>query len=100
MIDLNTETLVTFTQLARRLPHRRNGRPTHVSTIHRWRLNGLKGVRLAAAKHGAIWVTSIEAYQRFVAALTLAASPATTAPTDLLSLRSECPDRILDKLGL
>lgn len=45
MIDVNAETIVTFTQLARRLPHRRNGRPTHVSTIHRWRAAGIQGVQ-------------------------------------------------------
>ncbi len=70
MIDVNTETIVTFSQLARRLPYRRNSRPTHVSTIHRWRANGVRGVHLDAVRLGGTWATSLEAYARFCAELT------------------------------
>jgi Protein of unknown function (DUF1580) len=69
-IDLIHENVVSFTELARRLPRRRQGSPTHVSTLHRWRLNGLKGVRLQAIRLGGAWATSMEAYQRFCDALT------------------------------
>ena len=36
VIDVNTERLITLSQLARRLPQKRRDRPVHVSTIHRW----------------------------------------------------------------
>lgn len=70
MIDINSETIVTFSQLARRLPRRRKSRPTHVSTVHRWRQRGVGGIRLEAVRLGGMWVTSLEAYARFCEALT------------------------------
>ena len=98
-IDLANEQVVTFTELARRLPRRRGGRPTHVSTIHRWRQRGLSGVRLAAARCGAIWVTTWQAYQRFVDALTAVAStdPGAGATPPAADERTE---RALDDLGI
>lgn len=98
MIDVNTEALVTFSQLARRLPHRRNGRPTHVSTIHRWRASGLHGVRLDAVRVGGSWLTSLEAYSRFCASLTVVAGGESAAPTPVAG-RSRVDD-ILDSMGL
>jgi hypothetical protein len=97
MIDVNTETLVTFSQLAGRHPHRRNGRPTHVSTIHRWRLVGIRGVRLEAIRSGGAWVSSLEAYARFCAALTVQAGEADPigVPAPLRPV-----DDALDALGL
>ena len=70
IIDVNAEHIVTFSQLARRLPRRRRDRPASVSTIHRWRSLGVRGVRLEAVRVGGAWVTSLEAYQRFCDALT------------------------------
>lgn len=99
-IDLVKEQVVTFAELARRLPRRRGGRPTHVSTLHRWRQNGLNGVRLSALRCGAIWVTTVEAYQRFVDDLTRAASPTPFAPAAARHASSDQVDRALDKLGL
>jgi hypothetical protein len=70
VIDVNSETIILFSELARRLPRRRKSRPTHVSTIHRWRQRGVDGVRLEAVRLGGTWVTSLEAYARFCDALT------------------------------
>ena len=97
MIDVNDESLVTFAQLARRLPHRRNGRPTHVSTIHRWRAAGVNGVRLDAVRMGGAWVTSLEAYSRFCAALT-AKADAGAVPT--LRPAHERVGGRLDEIGI
>ncbi len=97
MIDVNAETIVTFTQLARRLPHRRNGRPTHVSTIHRWRAAGVRGVQLDAVRLGGTWATSLEAYAQFCAALTRAAGGSSATPT---STPSRQVDALLDAAGL
>src|SRR5262245_18223544 len=70
LIDVSSEEIVTFSQLARRLPRRRNDRPVHVSTIHRWRIHGVKGARLECVKIGGGWCTSMEAFQRWVDQLT------------------------------
>ena len=57
-IDLRKEQPVPFTELAR-------SRAKHVSTVHRWRKPGLRGVCLEAIRIGGAWHTSHEAFQRF-----------------------------------
>jgi len=83
-IDVAREQLLTFADLARRLPRRRRGRPVHTSTIHRWRSPGIRSVRLEAVRIGGAWHTSWEAFTRFCEALTAlepdAELPATETP--------------------
>ncbi len=69
MIDMDRETLMPLAAAARRLP----GRP-HVSTMHRWRQRGIRGVQLEAVLVGGVWHTSREALRRFIAATTAAAT--------------------------
>ena len=69
-IDLQTETVFTFAEAAKRLPRRRQGRPVHVATIHRWAKAGVRGVRLESLRLGGGLVTSAEALQRFAERLT------------------------------
>lgn len=78
-IDLSQETLLTFPQAAATLP----GRP-HVSTLHRWRLRGVRGVKLETCLIGGRRYTSQEALERFSAATTAAANgeaPKVRTPT-------------------
>ena len=69
------ESILTLPQLAARIPgSRRNGR-INTSTLTRWIQRGARRwdgvlVRLEAAKSGSAWLTSWEAYTRFVDALT------------------------------
>ena len=60
MIELKSETLLTFQQAADSLPHK-----PHLSTLHRWRLRGCRGVKLETLLVGGIRFTSSEALQRF-----------------------------------
>jgi hypothetical protein len=99
-IDLANEEAVTFPELARRIGRRRANRPTHVSTIHRWRLAGLNGVRLQAKKQGGIWCTTIQAYQRFVDALTRSASSGDNGQSITTRPSAEQANQALDRLGL
>lgn len=62
------ETLLTLTQAAATLPNK-----PHASTIHRWRLNGVRGIRLETIMVGGRRYTSREALERFSARLTAAA---------------------------
>src|SRR4051794_16292033 len=71
MISVGTEQLLTLAQLAKRPPRRRNGRPVHPSTMHRWRHPGIRGIRLECIKVGGAWHTSVEAFQRFCDRLSL-----------------------------
>jgi hypothetical protein len=61
MVDLLNENVLTLSQAARTLP----GGSIHISTIHRWRLRGVRGIRLETAMRGGKRVTSHEALQRF-----------------------------------
>src|SRR5262245_1365187 len=105
MIDLNTERLVTLSQLARRLPPRRNDRPVHPSTVHRWRMHGVRGVRLECIRVGSAWCTSLESFGRWVQQLTAletpsqpATSPSLPSPHSAEEMRKV--DDALDQAGI
>jgi hypothetical protein len=68
MIDIEHETLVSLNEATRILP----GNP-HVSTLHRWRLRGVKNTKLETVLAGGRRFTSREALDRFIAATTAAA---------------------------
>lgn len=68
MIDLMSESLLTFSQATKYLP----GNP-HISTIHRWRLRGVRGHKLESILVGGRRFTSRQALERFAAKTTAAA---------------------------
>ena len=82
MIDSRREQLLTLSTAARDVPNRRSERGINVSTVWRWSLRGIRGVRLETLLIGGIRYTSREALQRFFAASTAAAdnSPSGTTP--------------------
>lgn len=96
-IEFKNERLITFKQLIQSLPTR-NGRPVHISTIHRWRSRGSKSVRLEAIRVGGSWMTSHEAFQRFCDHLTsLATEP--VPPTRVHRSAHRLADEELQKDG-
>jgi hypothetical protein len=70
MIDIATEKLITLAAAARLRPPSRGDRPTHPSTVARWALRGLRGVKLEVIRIGGQLYTSVEALQRFADRLT------------------------------
>ncbi len=68
-IDLSEEVPITLREAARTLP----GGAVHVSTVHRWRLKGCRGVRLETFLRGGVRHTTREAIERFFATTTAAA---------------------------
>jgi len=48
--------------------HRATGRRTHVTTCHRWRLRGVRGVRLPTVLVGGRRLTSVGAVLRWIEA--------------------------------
>ena len=64
MIDVNSETLLTVRQVARRIPGQR-GKPINISAIYRWIQRGVDGRRLEAVRIGGRFYTSVEALERF-----------------------------------
>jgi hypothetical protein len=68
-IDPLSHDTLSLSQAARRLPRLRAGRPVHPSTLWRWALTGLRGVRLETTMVGGVRVTSAAALRRFFAAV-------------------------------
>lgn len=69
MINLQTETLLTFSQATKYLP-RHGGKKVSPSTVYRWASDGYHGVKLEWLKLPGAKVTTVEAIERFAAALT------------------------------
>jgi hypothetical protein len=67
-LDMMKEEIVAFRKAAVFVPSR-----PHVSTLHRWRQRGIRGVRLDAVLVGGVWYTSREAIRRFIECATAAA---------------------------
>lgn len=75
MIDIHKETLVTLSEAAALLPDR-----PHVSTLHRWRMNGVHGVKLETVWIGRKCYTSHEKLSLFIQASSAAADGAGITP--------------------
>ncbi|MBA4106830.1 MAG: hypothetical protein C0485_13840 [Pirellula sp.] len=75
-IHLDSESLLTLQAAARWLP----GRP-HISTLHRWRMRGVRGVKLETCLIGGTRYTSKEALQDFVDAIDVHESPIIASQT-------------------
>jgi hypothetical protein len=74
VVDLDRDTLLTFPQAAARLP----GRP-NLATLHRWRLHGCRGIKLACVKVGGRRYVTARALDEFIAALSAGSSAPTPA---------------------
>jgi hypothetical protein len=99
MVALLSESLLTLTEASKRLPTR-----PHAATIWRWYTHGLRGRRLETAIVGGRRVTSVEALERFVAALTterdgLPVSPP-TATRRQRRAAIDAANRTLDAAGI
>jgi hypothetical protein len=103
MIDVAAETILTLAEAAERLPRRRHGRPTHVSTLYRWTVSGCRGVVLEHTQIGATRATSLEALQRFFDRLTsrpgTRSAPTLSRPPIQRQRRSEAAARELERIG-
>ena len=72
MIDIQSETLLRL----RKVPdwaEKNLGQRVHISTVHRWRLRGVRGVKLETVLIGGSRCTSEEALYRLFAESTAAA---------------------------
>lgn len=97
MIQISTEQLITLAQAARLRPGSRRGRPTHPSTVYRWAVRGIRGVRLEIIRIGGMTYTSVEALQRFADRLTVGGDRSLAPPVAAVP---ESVERRLDSLDL
>lgn len=93
MIDIESEQLIPFRDAPKHIP----GRP-HAATCHRWRLVGVRGVKLETIKVGSKRFTSKEAIRRFSEQTTAAADG--VAPTPSPSQTRKHRDREVAALKL
>jgi hypothetical protein len=63
------ENLLSLSDAAKSLPRR-----PHISTLHRWRLRGVRGIKLETVLVGGARLTSQQALQRFCDRVTAAAN--------------------------
>jgi hypothetical protein len=93
---MKPDELLTFAEAARELPNR-----PHISTLHRWRLKGVRGVRLSTQLIGGRRYVSRHALVEFCAA-TIAAGNA-GVPQQPISRQREAAilraEEDLDELG-
>ncbi len=93
MIDIVTEDLLPINKVPAELPNRPS-----VSTIWRWHLRGIAGVKLEATKVGGRKYTSREALARFFAATNAPEAGHHHVVVD--SRRHEAAERELDEEGI
>ena len=91
-IDLDTDTLVPIATLVERRLKRRISPPT----LWRWRMKGVRGVRLEAIYVAGVWHSTEEALTTFLRDSTAAAMP----PADLPTERDAAKSRRLQEAGL
>ena len=93
MIDIKNETMRPLSDACKEI----EGRP-HVSTLHRWRLRGVRGQKLETVLIGGRRFTSLEALDRFIRATTAAADDKRVVPS--ATARSANVDRELARFNL
>lgn len=109
-IDIRNEQTFSFAQATKLniWPYRRNGKRPNSSTLWRWALHGIRGIRLETVMAGGVRVTSAEAIQRFFDRLTehaeagrptVPASPSTHL-TATRRKQIEAAKRTLDQAGI
>jgi len=95
-MDIDKEELFTLAIGAGKIPVRRAGKKTNVSTLHRWSTTGLRGVVLETLQVGGVKMTSLPALQRFFDALSRTGS----SSTEKVRAPNAAVERALDAEGL
>jgi hypothetical protein len=99
MIDLTREKPLTFARAAKLIPSSKGDGSAHVGTIYRWAHKGQNGVRLESVRLGGRWVTSAEAIQRFVEAVTIAYRPREAQPQVDVATEQAAVEKALVAMG-
>ncbi len=101
MIDFLSEQVITLSDVPAHVPPLRAGKPITTQAVYNWTISGVRGIRLERAKLGGVWVTSLEAIQRFMERLTAAAeAPPASAAEKAGRRRSEAARKELAALGI
>lgn len=94
-IDVENETLIAFADACRAFP----GRKVCIQTLHRWRLRGVRGVKLETCLVGNFRFTSKEAIQRFIEAQNAGDSKPAKLSSSQRQRQSAAARRELEAMG-
>jgi hypothetical protein len=95
-IDTQVEDLITLSDAAKCFP----GRAVAIQTMHRWRLNGVRGNKLETCLIGGIRWTSHQAIQRFIAAQNAGDSTEQSTTPKQRQRQSDAARRELAEMGV
>ena len=98
MIDTEAETVISFADARSAFPG--IDRRLSLATLHRWRLNGVRGVKLETVLIGGLRYTSREAITRFIAAQNAADAPAVSITPAQRRRQSEAARVELQRMGV
>lgn len=100
MFDITRETPIPFREIPAWWEQRFGHRP-HPSTCHRWRIRGIRRVRLSTFLAAGTRYSSLEELERFVAATTVAADGEPVAEISRIDANNHAKDEAyLDAEGL
>ena len=95
-IDTELETLLTFDDARTAFP---GDRRLSLATLHRWRLHGVRSVRLETVLIGGLRYTSREAISRFIAAQNAPDVPVPAITANQRRKQSEAARGELERMG-
>lgn len=101
MINVQEEQVIPLAAYAREVPNREAGLGVNLSTVFRWSLKGLRGIKLETIVVGGIRMTSREAGQRFFERITAVANgeAAPAVPSKKRESRMKAAERELAEAG-
>ena len=97
MIDVTKEELLTFNKARDAFP---GGRRPALATLHRWRLHGIRGVRLETTQIGGSRFTSRQAIVRFLKTQNATETPTPSITPSQRRRQAETANRVLQEAGI
>lgn len=96
-IDIDLENLVPFSDARTAFP---GDKRLSLATLHRWRIKGVRGVRLETVLIGGLRYTSREAISRFIAAQNAETTPEAAISLEQRKRQAEAAQVALAKAGV
>ena len=96
-IDAHSESIITLSEARTAFP---GDKRLSLATLHRWRLKGVRGVRLETILIGGLRYTSREAISRFIAAQNADESPTHVITPSRRKRLAEAAQAALSEAGI
>jgi hypothetical protein len=96
-INVETEDLIPFSEARTAFP---GGKRLSLATLHRWRLSGVRGVRLETCVVGGLRYVSRESIGRFLAAQNRDEQPTPAFTPAQRRVQAETANRLLQEAGI